>query len=74
MLTIAPHPIPGFRLVGEDSNAFAIIARFQRAARKAGLPAEAIAAVEADATSSNYDHLVATYARWMEHSKPRDRG
>ncbi len=71
MLTIAPRPIPGFRLVGEDGNAFAIIGRFQRFARRAGIPAEAIAAVEADATSADYNHLVATYVRWADFSDRR---
>lgn len=47
------------KLVGEDGNTFAILGRFQRAARKAGWSQEDITKVINDATSGDYDHLLA---------------
>ena len=41
-------------------NAFEILANYRRQARKAGVPAETIAAVIVTATSGDYDHLCAT--------------
>ena len=54
------------RLVGEDGNAFAILGRFRRAARKAGWPAEEIEALMEEATSGDYDHLLATIMEQVE--------
>lgn len=48
------------RLVGEDGNAFAIIGRFQREARRSGWTSDEIAAVVKEATAGDYDHLLAT--------------
>ena len=59
-----PTPLPGFRLEGEADNAFAIIGRFHRAARRADVPAEVISAVVAEATSGDYDHLLQTFIPW----------
>jgi hypothetical protein len=59
------------RLVGEDGNAFAILGRFQRAARAAGWSREEIRAVTDDATSGDYDDLLAVM---MEHVEERDEG
>ena len=47
------------RLVGEDGNAWSILGRFQRAAKAAGWTREEIKAVMDDATSGDYDHLLA---------------
>jgi hypothetical protein len=52
------------RLVGEDGNTFAILGRFQRAARAAGWTREEIKTVMDEATGGDYDHLLATM---MEH-------
>lgn len=54
------------RLVGEDGNAFAILGRFQRAARKAGWSQEDITKVINDATSGDYDHLLAVMCEHVE--------
>jgi hypothetical protein len=54
------------RLVGEDGNAFAILGRFQRAARDAGWNREQIRAVMDDATSGDYDHLLAVMIEHVE--------
>ena len=51
---------PVVRLAGEDGNAFAILGRVRRAMRVAGWPKAAIDAFLAEATSGDYDHLLAT--------------
>jgi hypothetical protein len=48
------------KLVGEDGNAFAIMARFQRAARKAGWTMEEINAVLNEAMDGDSSHFLAT--------------
>jgi hypothetical protein len=49
-----------------DGNAFAIIGAVRRALTKAGNEPAAVAAVIADMTSGNYDHLVAVAASVTE--------
>lgn len=55
---------PRVRLVGEDGNAFAILGRCRRAARRAGWSEEQWEAFREEATSGDYDHLLGTV---MEH-------
>lgn len=52
-----PTPVR-LNLVGLDGNAFNLLGQFQRAARKQGWSQQAIDEVIAQATSSNYDHLL----------------
>ena len=52
-----PTPVP-LKLVGEDGNAYAILGRFQREARRCGWSPEQIKTVIDDATSGDYDHLL----------------
>ena len=54
------------RLVGEEGNCFAIMGRFEAAARKAGWSKEYIDKVLNEAMTGDYDHLLATIA---EHCK-----
>jgi hypothetical protein len=54
----APEPRPEVVLLGQDGNAFNVLARCRRAARKAGWSAERWAAVEAEMMAGNYDHLL----------------
>lgn len=49
---------PILKLVGEDGNAFSILGRWSRAARKAGWSKEDIDAVMNDAQSDDYNHLL----------------
>jgi len=63
----APVKMP---LVGEDGNAFAILGRFQREARREGWSPEQIKAVMDDATSGGYDHLLCVM---MENTTEEDR-
>jgi hypothetical protein len=58
------------QLVGLDGNAFAVMGRFQQAARKAGWPKEEIKKVLDDAMSSDYDHLLDVISSHCE--KPDD--
>jgi hypothetical protein len=51
---------PVLKMVGEDGNAFAILGRAHRAARKAGMPDDQWKAIHAEATSGDYDNLLAT--------------
>jgi len=56
---------PVLVLVGTDGNAFAVLAKARRALRDAGRGDE-WAAFEAEATSGDYDHLLATAMKWFE--------
>jgi hypothetical protein len=56
---------PVLVLVGEDGNAFNILGRARQALRLAGR-GDDWAAFVAEATSGNYDHLLATAMRWFE--------
>jgi len=51
---------PSLKLVGEDGNAFAILGRAHRAARKAGMPEEQWKAIQAEATAGDYNNLLVT--------------
>lgn len=56
---------PVLAVIGEDGNAFNILGEARRALRLAGRGDE-WAAFEADATSGDYDHLLATLMRWFK--------
>lgn len=57
---------PKLNLVGEDGNAFAILGRAQRVARKAGWSKERINEFMKEAMSGNYDNLLQTCMKWFE--------
>jgi hypothetical protein len=65
----APRPLPGFRLVGEDGNAYFIMGRFLKAAKKAKVPQGTIDKVFKQAKSGNYDNLLRTFIPWSADSK-----
>jgi hypothetical protein len=56
---------PVLVLVGEDGNAFNILGRARQALRLAGR-GDDWAAFEAEATSGDYDQLLATVMDWFE--------
>jgi hypothetical protein len=56
---------PVLVLIGHDGNAFAILGKARRALLLAGRGDE-WAAFQAEATSGNYDHLLATVMEWFE--------
>jgi hypothetical protein len=59
------YPNLTVKLVGEDGNAFAILGRCRRAMRGAGIDEDEIDAFLAEATTGDYDHLLATAVRWL---------
>ena len=54
------YPDVVVQLVGEDGNAFAIIARCVQAARRGGLAPEQIEAFKTEAAGGDYEHLLQT--------------
>ena len=52
-------------LVGEDGNAYAILARVSKALKRAGVSKEEVAEFHAEATSGDYDHLLRTVISWV---------
>ena len=56
---------PVLTLIGQDGNAFNILAKARRALLLAGRGDE-WAAFEAEATSGDYDQLLATVMDWFE--------
>lgn len=57
---------PKLRLVGADSNAFNVLGLARRAAKEAEWPQEKIDAFMKEATSGNYDNLLATCMRYFD--------
>ena len=54
------------RLVGEDGNAFSVLGRVRAALRRNGESQEFIEAFTKEATSGDYDHLLATVMQVVE--------
>jgi hypothetical protein len=54
------------RLVGEDGNAFFILGRVRGALKKGGATAAELDEFTAEATSGDYNHLLATVMRWVD--------
>lgn len=54
------------KLIGEDGNAFAILGRVMMAMKRAGLSKEVQDAYYAEATSGDYNHLLATTMKWVK--------
>lgn len=59
------YPDITVELVGQNGNAFHILGICLRAMRRAGLSKEEQDAFHAEATSGNYDHLLATCMKWF---------
>lgn len=53
------------QLSGEDGNAFAIMARVQKALRIAGAPQSDIDEYYKESTSGDYDNLLRTACAWV---------
>lgn len=67
----SPQNVPHFPqvtvpLVGEDGNAFAILARVRAALRRAGASPDELARFMSEAMADDYGHLIDTVARWVE--------
>lgn len=65
-MTTIKHPQVKVRLVGEDGNAFSILGRCEREARRAGLDAATRKAFHDEATSGDYNHLLSTVMEWFD--------
>lgn len=59
------YPDITVELIGQDSNAFNILGICRRAMKRAHLPVSEIEAFTQEATSSNYDHLLATVCEYF---------
>jgi hypothetical protein len=64
------YPQASIRLVGEDGNAFSILARTMDALRKAGVAKDEITAYHTEATSGDYGNLLITTMNWVTCDAP----
>jgi len=62
----APEIKPEVQLVGEDGNAFSIMARVGMALRKAGADKEYIDQYQQEAMSGDYDNLLAVTMQYVD--------
>ena len=60
------YPNITVQIVGADGNAFNVLSICTRAMRKAHLPQTEIDAFMTEATSGDYNHLLATVMAWFE--------
>jgi hypothetical protein len=54
------------KLIGEDGNAFAIVGRVRQAMRRAGVSSVIIDEYTKEATSADYDNLLAVTMDYVE--------
>jgi len=59
-------PRPPLNLIGEDGNAFSILGKATKAAKKAGWTKEQIKEVMDEAKSGDYDHLLQTMMKHFD--------
>lgn len=64
--TPMPETQPRLTLHGADGNAFSILARARRCARRAGWSKEQIEKYTAEAKSGDYDNLLAVTMRYFD--------
>ena len=60
------YPEVQVQLIGEDGNAFALIGRCVKAARRGDVPREEIDLFKREAMSGDYDHLLQTCMEWWD--------
>ncbi len=60
------YPNIKVKLLGEDGNAFFILGRCLQAMRRAGISEKERDEFRKEATSGNYDHLLATCFKWFD--------
>lgn len=60
------YPHIEVELIGQDGNAFAIIARVTRAMGQAGLSRKIREEYRQEAMAGDYDHLLRTTMAWVE--------
>ncbi|EKD2248558.1 hypothetical protein OQ861_000767 [Campylobacter jejuni] len=59
------YPNVYVKLVGEDGNAFSILARVSKALKKACVSKEEISNFQKEAMSSDYNHLLNVVQDWV---------
>ncbi|EAK8218605.1 hypothetical protein E7M22_00055 [Campylobacter jejuni] len=59
------YPNVYVKLVGEDGNAFSILARVNNALKKAGVSKEEISQFQKEAMSNDYNHLLNVVQYWV---------
>lgn len=65
-MTEPRYPDITVEMVGQDGNAFSILARVRAAMKRAGVEPEEIEAFADEATDGDYDHLLGTVMKWVE--------
>ena len=60
------YPQVNVKMVGQDGNAFAIMARVSVALKYAHVPQAEIKAFFAECATGNYDHLLQTVMKWVD--------
>ena len=60
------YPDIKVQLTGEDGNAYFILAKVKRALRRAGVGKEECDKFREEATSGDYDNLLATCMKWVD--------
>jgi len=60
------YPDIQVQLVGGDGNAFVILGTCLRAAKRNGLSQEEQQSFKSEATSGDYNHLLATCQQWFD--------
>lgn len=60
------YPDIEVQLVGTDGNALNIIGKVIRALRHNGVPADRVSAFSEEATSGDYDNVLATAMKWVD--------
>jgi hypothetical protein len=60
------YPEVSVRLVGQDGNAFSIIARVSEALRRHGVKRDVIQEFVKEATKGSYDELLVTVMNWVQ--------
>jgi hypothetical protein len=61
-----PISKPVVKLIGQDGNAFAIMGRIKQALRRSGADKEYIDKYLNEATSGDYNHLLAVSMKYVE--------
>lgn len=59
------YPAIEVPLVGTDGNAFVVLGAVQRALREGGVGQGEVSQFHSEATSGDYDNLLATVMRWV---------
>jgi len=65
-MNIIKHPKVKVQLTGTDGNAFAVLGAVRKAMRRAGVPAAEIDQFTKEASSGDYNNLLATAMRWVD--------